>query len=80
MQSPCLTFSPNSIKLQTKAGKLYFINQVMKFGVLVYDSRLVVVDEAEGKAAIQDGLSLGAPGTCSSELPTEEQLREDGLI
>lgn len=80
MQSPCLTFSPNSIKLHTKVGKLYFINQEMKFGVLVYGSRLVVVDEAEGRATIQDGLSLRAPSTCSSEPPTEEQLREDGLL
>lgn len=72
-------FSPNSIKLYTEAGKRYFIRQAIKFGIFVGRSDLELIDEIEGRQALLE-LKLAVPGTCSSVPPTEEQLRDEGLL
>lgn len=57
-------FSPNAIKLFTKAGANYFVRQVIKLGVFVGGARLEVVDNAKGEAAVQK-LGEAVGGTCS---------------
>lgn len=66
-------FSPNDLLLKTVAGKLYFIQQYIKFGAFVGGAGVKLVDEAEGKEKVQ-GLGLAAEGSCSqsTDQPKEQ--------
>lgn len=57
-------FSPNELKLNTVSNMIYFVKQYIKMGVFVGGANLEVIDEAEGKKAIQ-GLEMAKKGTCS---------------
>lgn len=57
-------FSPNSLKLTTASGGLYFVRQYIKMGVFVGGANLEVVSEAEGKKAVQN-LEMAVKGTCT---------------
>lgn len=57
-------FSPNEIKLFTKAGDNYFVRQYIKMGLFVGGANLQVVDSASGQAALQR-LKLAEGGKCS---------------
>jgi len=57
-------FSPNDLLLKTASGKHYFIQQYIKMGVFVGGAGLKLVDEEEGKNAVQK-LEMGKKGTCS---------------
>lgn len=57
-------FSPNEIKLAVASGMNYFIRQYIKMGAFVGGANLEVVDETEGKAAINN-LQMAKKGTCS---------------
>ena len=56
-------FSPNEIKLAVASGINYFIRQYIKMGVFVGGANLEVVEEAQGKEAVQ-GLEMAKKGTC----------------
>lgn len=56
-------FSPNKLKIKTQSGKNYFVRQYIKMGVFVGGANLEVVDEDEGKQAIQE-LEMAVRGTC----------------
>jgi uncharacterized protein YlaN (UPF0358 family) len=57
-------FSPNDLLLRTDAGKNYFIRQYIKFGVFVGGAGLELIDEEQGKEAVQE-LEMALKGTCS---------------
>lgn len=57
-------FSPNDLLVNTDSGKNYFIQQYIKMGVFVGGANLKLVDEEEGKNAIQS-LGLAKQGVCS---------------
>ena len=57
-------FSPNDLMLKTDSGKLYFIQQYIKFGVFVGGAGLKLIDEKEAKKQIEE-LSLATKGSCS---------------
>lgn len=57
-------FSPNDLVLKTESGKHYFIQQYIKFGVLVGGAGVKLADEAVAKKQIQE-LSLAIRGNCS---------------
>lgn len=57
-------FSPNDLLLKTEGGKNYFIQQYMKLGVFVGGAGVKLVDEEEGKKAVQK-LKLAQQGSCS---------------
>jgi len=57
-------FSPNDLLLRTEAGKNYFIRQYIKLGVFVHGAGLELVDEEQGKKAVQE-LEMASKGTCS---------------
>jgi Protein of unknown function (DUF2846) len=57
-------FSPNDLVLKTENGKLYFIQQFIKFGVFVGGAGVKLVDEVEAKKQIQE-LNLATRGNCS---------------
>lgn len=57
-------FSPNTLKIATASDTNYFIRQYIKLGVFVGGANLEVVDEAEGKKAVQT-LEMATKGTCS---------------
>lgn len=59
-------FSPNDLVLTPESGKLYFIQQYIKFGVFVGGAGVKLADEAEAKKLI-GGLSLASKGTCSDK-------------
>jgi hypothetical protein len=64
-------FSPNDLVLKPENGKLYFIQQFIKFGLVVGGASVKLVDEAEAKKQIQE-LSLATVGNCSdTPLPTK---------
>ena len=57
-------FSPNDLLLKTDVGKNYFIRQFIKFGVFVGGAGLELVDEEQGKNAVQE-LQMAVKGSCS---------------
>jgi hypothetical protein len=57
-------FSPNELKIVTASNQNYFVEQYIKMGVFVGGANLKVVDEASGKAVVQQ-LKLATKGTCS---------------
>ena len=56
-------FSPNHLSVYTESGKNYFIHQYMKMGVFVGGANLEVVDEAKGRADVEQ-LELAIKGNC----------------
>lgn len=64
-------FSPNDLVLKTESGKLYFIQQYIKFGLVVGGAGVKLTDEAVAKNQIQE-LSLATRGNCSdSPIPSK---------
>ena len=59
-------FSPNDLVINAESGKNYFIRQYIKFGVFVGGAGLELVDEEEGKKAVNE-LALAVKGTCSAQ-------------
>jgi hypothetical protein len=59
-------FSPNKLKLKTQSGKNYFVRQYIKMGVFVGGANLEVVDEEQGKKAIQE-LEMATGGKCNPQ-------------
>ncbi|MGY5452789.1 DUF2846 domain-containing protein [Agarivorans sp. MS3-6] len=57
-------FSPNDLLLDTEGGKSYFVEQYIKFGVLVGGAGLEQVDEETGKKEVSK-LKLASKGKCS---------------
>jgi hypothetical protein len=57
-------FSNNEIKLAAQSGINYFVRQYIKLGVFVGGANLEVVDEATGKAAINE-LEMATKGACA---------------
>lgn len=57
-------FSNNELKLAMQSGANYFVRQYIKLGVFVGGANLEAVDEATGKAAIQE-LEMATKGKCS---------------
>ena len=57
-------FSPNDLVVKMKSCMLYFIRQYIKMGVFVGGAGLELVDEEEGKKAVND-LKMAIKGTCS---------------
>jgi len=58
-------FSQNDLFLSTDAGKNYFIQQYIKMGLFVGGADLKVVNEDQGKNAVQS-LELAKKGVCSN--------------
>ncbi len=58
-------FSPNELKLNTLSDMLYFVRQYIKLGVFVGGANLEVVEEANGKKAIQE-LEMAQKGICGN--------------
>jgi len=56
-------FSPNTLTINTKGGKNYFVRQYIKMGVLVGGADLEIVEDEEAKEAISD-LPMAKKGTC----------------
>ena len=59
-------FSPNQTKVFTEAGKNYFFEQFVTWGVFVYGADIRQVTEAEGKQMVQS-YQQAIPGTCSNQ-------------
>ncbi|WP_298145216.1 DUF2846 domain-containing protein [uncultured Acinetobacter sp.] len=59
-------FSPNHLNITTESGKKYYVQQYIKPGVLVGGANIKLVDEVEGKQAIEK-YSLAVEGTCSKQ-------------
>ena len=59
-------FSPNQTKVYTEAGKHYFFEQYIKFGVFVGGANIEQVDERIGKAKVTV-CQQAIPGTCSNQ-------------
>jgi uncharacterized protein YlaN (UPF0358 family) len=57
-------FSPNDLVVRTEGGKNYFIQQYIKIGAFVGGAGLELVDEEQGKAAVQK-LEMAKMGVCS---------------
>ena len=57
-------FSPNILTLHTKSGTNYFVRQYMKMGLFVGGANLELVEQAKGKAAVQE-LGMAKGGVCS---------------
>lgn len=57
-------FSNNELTLAMQSGINYFVRQYIKMGVFVGGANLEVVNEADGKAAIND-LEMATKGKCS---------------
>jgi Protein of unknown function (DUF2846) len=67
-------FSPNDLLVKTDSGKNYFIQQYIKFGVVVGGAGLELVDEETGKKEVEK-LGIAKKGTCSS-LYAEQQQKQ----
>ena len=64
-------FSPNDLVLKTESGKHYFIQQFIKFGVVVGGAGVKLIDDAAAKKQIQE-LNLATRGNCSdSPIPAK---------
>jgi Protein of unknown function (DUF2846) len=64
-------FSPNDLVLKTENGKLYFIQQFIKFGVFVGGAGVKLADEAVARKQILE-LNLATRGNCSdSPIPAK---------
>ena len=59
-------FSPNQTKVYTEAGKHYFFEQYIKWGVFVGGADVRQVDEQMGKAQVSV-CQQAIPGTCSNQ-------------
>ena len=57
-------FSSNDLLLKTDVGKHYFIRQYMRIGLFVGGAGLEVIDEEQGKKAVQE-LEMATKGSCS---------------
>lgn len=57
-------FSPNHLNVTTQSGKNYYVQQYIKPGVFVGGANLKLVDETEGKTAVEK-YSLAVAGKCS---------------
>lgn len=57
-------FSPNDLSVMVDKGKLYFIQQYIKFGAFVGGAGLKLVDETEAKKQIKE-LNMATKGVCS---------------
>lgn len=57
-------FSPNHLEIQVDSGKQYFVQQYIKAGLVVGGAGLKLVDQAEGKKAVQE-YALAQSGQCS---------------
>lgn len=57
-------FSPNELLVLVEKGKNYFIRQYIKFGLFVGGADLELVEEEEGKKAVQK-LNMAKKGNCS---------------
>ena len=57
-------FSPNDLLLKTENGKLYFVQQFIKFGLFVGGAGIKLVDEIEAKKQMTE-LNLATKGNCS---------------
>jgi hypothetical protein len=60
-------FSPNTLELMVEAGKLYFIRQFIKMGVMVGGSDLEKMPEDKGQKAVAK-LNMAKPGQCKTTL------------
>ncbi|NOQ82060.1 MAG: DUF2846 domain-containing protein [Methylophaga sp.] len=58
-------FSPNDLILYLESGKLYFIQQFIKFGAFVGGAGLEQKNTAEGKQEVSK-LNLAKKGTCGT--------------
>lgn len=58
-------FSPNDLLIYTDTGRNYFVRQYIKFGVFVGGANLELVDEEQGKKAIEK-LNMAQKGYCSN--------------
>lgn len=65
-------FSPNDLMVKTDSGKNYFVQQYIKFGVVVGGAGLELVDDETGKKEVGK-LSLAKNGTCSSSYMEQQQ-------
>ena len=61
-------FSSNSLQLMVESGKQYFVRQFIKWGVIVGGSDLERVEDAQGRADVEE-LALAQAGQCSSPKP-----------
>ena len=59
-------FGTNELKVFTEAGKNYFFEQFVTWGVFVYGADIRQVTEAEGKQMVQS-YQQAIPGTCSNQ-------------
>jgi hypothetical protein len=59
-------FSPNDLVIETVSGQNYFLKQYIKMGVFVGGANVKLVDEEEGKKAVQK-LEMAVKGSCSKE-------------
>jgi len=57
-------FSPNDLHVITAIGQNYFIKQYIKMGAFVGGANVKLVDESEGKKAVEK-LEMAKKGTCS---------------
>lgn len=57
-------FSPNDLVVNTDSGRNYFVQQYIKMGVFVGGANLKLVDEEEGKKAVEK-LKMAKRGHCS---------------
>ena len=57
-------FSPNNLKINTAAGKNYFVRQYIKIGLLVGGAGLELIENDAGMRAVSK-LELAKSGTCS---------------
>jgi len=58
-------FSPNDLALFVESGRLYFIQQFIKFGAFVGGAGLEQKTEQEGKESLAN-LQMAKKGTCNS--------------
>ncbi len=63
-------FSANSLSLNTKNGKNYFVRQYIKMGVFVGGANLEVVEAEKAKEVISK-LDLAKKGLCSKQHTTD---------
>jgi hypothetical protein len=60
-------FSPNELTIETKGGKLYFVEQFIKMGVFVGGADLAMRDSVAGETQVRL-LGMAKKGTCSETL------------
>jgi hypothetical protein len=65
-------FSPNELTIDTKGGKLYFVEQFIKMGVFVGGADLAVREPSVGKQEVMK-LNMAKKGSCSESLETPKK-------